>query len=299
MNIVIYAICKNEAQFARRWADSIRGLADKVIICDTGSTDGTQDILRSYGFEVQDIEVKPWRFDVARNISLTYIPEGYDVAVCPDLDDIFLPNWREVIEREWKIGQTKLLRYNYINNWVRGKEGETPAVAIIGFKIHDPYMYEWLDPIHEYLELKDMTKPLTENEIVMTEEHIFEHYPTNKEERKERLLIFEESIRVDHQDSSRMAWLYARELLTFQEFKRCIPVFLKFLDMTKPYSVVVDDISPKNAIMYMRSMACRYIAQALAFLEEEDSEGFLYHNGCLSYYCCCYDSFVVCWCWFA
>lgn len=270
MKIVIYAICKNEAQFAKRWADSIRGLADKVIVCDTGSTDGTQDILRSYGFEVHDIVVDPWRFDTARNLSLTYIPEGYDVAVCPDLDDVFLPDWREVIERYWISGKTKLLRYIYINNWI--KEGEIPAVSIIGFKIHDPYFFEWLDPIHEYLESKDLSL-LTEEEIVMTEDHIFEHYPVDKEERKSRLRIFEDSFHTEqYRDNARMIFLYGRELLTFRMWEKSIPVFLRYLDVSKAYMVVNNASTKKDVIQQQRSMACRYIAEALSNLDEDPND---------------------------
>ena len=34
-------------------------------------------------------EVKPWRFDVARNISLSHVPDDVDICVCTDLDEVF------------------------------------------------------------------------------------------------------------------------------------------------------------------------------------------------------------------
>ena len=41
MNIVVYAICKNEVQFAQRWMCSMSE-ADQVVVLDTGSDDGTR-----------------------------------------------------------------------------------------------------------------------------------------------------------------------------------------------------------------------------------------------------------------
>ena len=45
MKIVVYGICKNEASFADRWMDSM-GEADKVVVLDTGSEDGTAEKLK-------------------------------------------------------------------------------------------------------------------------------------------------------------------------------------------------------------------------------------------------------------
>jgi len=39
-------IVKDEADVLERCFDSCRGLIDRWVICDTGSTDGTQDLIR-------------------------------------------------------------------------------------------------------------------------------------------------------------------------------------------------------------------------------------------------------------
>ena len=39
-------IVKNEASVIRRCLDSVRGVIDSWVIADTGSTDGTQEIIR-------------------------------------------------------------------------------------------------------------------------------------------------------------------------------------------------------------------------------------------------------------
>ena len=52
--VCVYAICKNEAQFADRWMDSMSE-ADQVVVLDTGSDDGTAERLRERGPPL------PWR----------------------------------------------------------------------------------------------------------------------------------------------------------------------------------------------------------------------------------------------
>ena len=88
--ICVYAISKNEERFVKTWAESMSE-ADKMIVLDTGSTDGTVEQLRACGAEVHTAHIDPWRFDTARNRSLALVPEDYDICVCTDLDERFHP----------------------------------------------------------------------------------------------------------------------------------------------------------------------------------------------------------------
>lgn len=67
--ICLNLIVKNEAKVLARCFDSIAGFVDSWLIVDTGSTDGTQDLVRQYfaarGMKGQLIE-RPWR-DFAHN----------------------------------------------------------------------------------------------------------------------------------------------------------------------------------------------------------------------------------------
>ena len=96
--VCVYAICKNEEKFADRWMDSM-GEADLVVVLDTGSEDGTAERLRARGAQVTVEQILPWRFDAARNRSLELVPEDVDPCVCPDLDEVFRPGWREALEQ--------------------------------------------------------------------------------------------------------------------------------------------------------------------------------------------------------
>jgi glycosyltransferase involved in cell wall biosynthesis len=51
-SLSVTVITKNEADRLRRCLDSVRGLADEVIVLDSGSTDRTVEIAREYTEQV-------------------------------------------------------------------------------------------------------------------------------------------------------------------------------------------------------------------------------------------------------
>ena len=85
--VCVYAICKNEAKFVERWYNSMKE-ADAIYVLDTGSTDNTVSLLKKKNIIVKEVNIKPWRFDIARNKSLDLVPEDYDICVCTDLDEV-------------------------------------------------------------------------------------------------------------------------------------------------------------------------------------------------------------------
>jgi glycosyltransferase involved in cell wall biosynthesis len=145
--ICVYAICKNEEKFTDRWMDSMQE-ADLVVVTDTGSTDDTAERLRARGAEVHIRTVTPWRFDTARNISLSFVPEDADICVCTDLDEVLSPGWRDALEKAWADG-TK--RAYYLYNWSFRKDG-TPDVTFMYSKAHTRHDYRWVCPFPEVLE---------------------------------------------------------------------------------------------------------------------------------------------------
>ena len=66
--ICVYAIAKNEEKFVERWVNSMKE-ADEIYVLDTGSSDNTVKKLQEKGVHVAVKEIKPWRFDAARNMS--------------------------------------------------------------------------------------------------------------------------------------------------------------------------------------------------------------------------------------
>ena len=102
MNIIIYAIAKNEKKFAERFMASCAD-ADGVYVLDTGSTDGTPDALRGLGAEVAVAELIPWRFDRARNFALSLVPA--------EAISILAPAWGRRIT-SWLILSPRLFQFS-------------------------------------------------------------------------------------------------------------------------------------------------------------------------------------------
>ena len=188
--VCVYAICKNEEKFVERFMDSVCE-ADKVFVLDTGSTDNTVKKLKERGAIVKTKEIKPWRFDVARNLSLDMVDLDTDICVCIDLDEVLVGGWRDKLEELWNDKITRL-RYNYI--WSFDKYHH-PEVNFYIEKIHSRKNYKWTHPVHEVL-----TYNGEKEEFLTTDEITVEHYPDNKKSRSSYLPLLELSVEEDPDD---------------------------------------------------------------------------------------------------
>ena len=182
--ICVYAITKNEEKFVNRWYNSMKE-ADKVYVLDTGSTDQTVQKLKSLGAFVTVKKIDPWRFDIARNESLALVDDDADICVCTDLDEVFLPGWREQLEKVWKKDTTRL-KYNY--NW-QLDENNQPTVNFYIEKIHSRKNYKWTHPVHEVLTFQgDCEKTEITDQITVN------HYPDQQKSRGSYLPLLELSV---------------------------------------------------------------------------------------------------------
>ncbi len=168
MKVAVYTIAKNEAKQVPSYVGSCRD-ADLVVVADTGSGDGTPDLLRRAGAVVHDIAVRPWRFDVARTTALSLLPADVDVCIKLDLDERLQPGWRAELERAWAPGTTRL-RYWYTWNW---KAPGVPDVVFRSDLIHARTGYHWRYPTHEILDH-------TVAEVMAESELAIHQYPEDK-----------------------------------------------------------------------------------------------------------------------
>ena len=245
MKIIIYAICKNEAQFAARFMASCAG-ADGVYVLDTGSTDGTPELLRTLGATVQTAIIDPWRFDNARNASLAMLPKDADVFICLDLDEVLCPGWREALEAAWTPGTTRA-RYTYV--WSHTPDGGD-GVVFYADKIHG-YGYHWEHPVHEVL-----AAAAPESCVTIPELRI-EHWPDDSKSRGQYLPLLELSVAEDPDDDRNMHYL-GREYYFYRRWEDAIRTLEHHLKM--PNAVWADE----------RSASMRYIARCQNALGRKD-----------------------------
>ena len=222
MKITVYAISKNEEKFAARWVEAMAE-ADHICVLDTGSTDGTVEILADLGVIVRREEIDPWRFDVARNRSMELIPEDTDICVCTDLDEVFRPGWRAALERAWRPG-TEQLRYSYI--WSFDEHGR-PGTEFLQEKIHAPGVFRWVHPVHEVLERTDgaVSWPVAE-----APEIVLEHHPDPGKSRGGYLRLLELSVR-ERPNDDRNAHYLGREYMFHRRWDEAIAQLQRHLTL--------------------------------------------------------------------
>lgn len=229
--VCVYAIAKNEAGFVDRWMDSM-GEADLVVVTDTGSTDDTVSRLLSRGAVVYQEKVEPWRFDVARNLSLDHVPDDADICVCTDLDEYFSPGWRNRLETAWKDGISRAgadaaLMGRYLYNWSLKEDG-SPGVQFYYTKAHGRKGFRWKWPVHEYVEYVG-TQPL---EIVTVEGMVLNHAPDPGKSRGSYLPLLEMAVAEEPSDA-RMRYYLGREYLYKGEWQKCVDTLTAYLAMPR------------------------------------------------------------------
>lgn len=219
--ICVYAISKNEEKFVDRWMDAVSE-ADAVIVADTGSTDGTVEKLRKRGAFVYEESISPWRFDTARNVALSHVPEDTDICVSNDLDEVFEPGWRQKLESAWKPEHT---RARYLFTFTSNPDG-TPKKQYPMEKIHRRHGFRWVHPVHEVLEYSgsDPEKTIWINGMVL------KHYPDITKPRSQYLPLLELSVKENPLDDRAMFWL-GREYVYNKDFDKGIETLKKHLSL--------------------------------------------------------------------
>lgn len=252
--VAVYGICKNEKEFIERSYRSYDE-ADFIVICDTGSTDGTferlaalvEDRVVELGHEkslqryddhenrlhtvtdgamtVARIGVSPWRFDDARNVALALVPEEVDMCVSIDADELMEPGWKELlsaeIEKDIQTGEYHdrcYHRFSSIWNWKDVESGAHPVASEHWHeRIHTRKNFMWKLPVHEVLVKMDGTPERVKwlGGLKMLQK------PDTTKDRSSYLELLEQALK---EDSTRWKlWsFYAGDLITAGRFDDAI-----------------------------------------------------------------------------
>jgi hypothetical protein len=202
MKVAVYAICLNEAAHVERFM-STASEADYVVVADTGSTDGTVELLREHGAIVHEIRIKPWRFDDARNAALALVPADADVCVVVDLDEVLDAGWCEDLKSKWEVGVTTRGRYFYV--WNHNADG-SPGVSFWADRLHARHGFRWVHPCHETV-VPDRTE-----EVFTTVGYQLHHWADETKSRGQYLPLLELAAK-ERPDDPRTAHYLGREFV--------------------------------------------------------------------------------------
>lgn len=222
MKIAVYAICKNEEKHIDRFIKSCDE-ANYVVIGDTGSTDNSPQILKSWverdwrRIRVTFPTAIPFRFDDARNAVLAAVPADADICIAMDMDEVLEPGWREHVEAGFAKGANSIV---FTFDPVIAKPFEQNN------RIHSRTGFRWAYPAHEALlcSLHAEVRQYKAPGLVM------KHYPdVSKPRCYLELLAWGEW---ENPIDPRMKFYYARELMFFGYYKEAIDKFDQYRDLT-------------------------------------------------------------------
>lgn len=248
MKLYVYAICRDEAKFAARWMASMAE-ADGVYVLDTGSQDGTPELLEQLGAHVCRQQISPWRFDQARNLSLELTPEDGDLYICTDLDEVFDPGWRQALEQAALEQKCRQYRYRYV--WSHQPDG-SDGMVFWHDKIHTRQGFRWKYPVHEVLAWQQADPcPLG-----LAQGVCLHHWPDPEKPRSQYLPLLELAVRENPQDP-RCAHYLGREYLYARQWEKAAAQLERHLSL------------PGSRWPPERAASMRYLAQCCQALGQD------------------------------
>jgi glycosyltransferase involved in cell wall biosynthesis len=220
----VYAIALNEIKHVDLFMQHCQG-ADLVLVCDTGSTDGTPERLEQLGATVYRITQRPWRFDTPRNTALSLVPADIDFCLSIDLDEYLQPGWDQAMRDAWDRhnGEIDRISYDYIWNW---STDTTPGTRFFADKMHHRRGYIWHHPCHETLYLWDdhPERRVTVPEIIL------HHRADPTKSRGQYIGLLAKAVREDP-SNDRMAHYYGRELMFQRRYDEAIAELTRHLEL--------------------------------------------------------------------
>lgn len=218
MTISLCMIVKNEEEVLGRCLDSVQGIADEIIIVDTGSEDDTVRIAHRYTDKVYYFE---WidDFSAARNYAFSKAASDYIMWL--DADDVILEKHRpafmalkETLEPDVDVVMAKYdLAFNESGEATFSNYRERILRRAAGF--------EWVGPVHEVI--------VPRGKIIYAKEAAVSHMKAKKPDPKRNLLIMEKHLEKGGALDARQTFYYARELMDNGMDEKAAQVFHEFL----------------------------------------------------------------------
>ncbi|MDR1692987.1 MAG: glycosyltransferase family 2 protein [Oscillospiraceae bacterium] len=219
VTISLCLIVKNEESVLARCLDSVRDLADEIVIVDTGSTDKTKEIARKYTGKVSDFE---WvnDFSAARNEAFSRATMDY--AMWLDADDIVPPESlkRMLALKESLNPDVDIVAMKYLTHFDAGGNPILTSTRERWIRLGGGYI--WIDPVHECI-------PLVGNVLYTDIEIVHKKGPSTSDPNR-NIKIYDAVEASGKPMSARQLYYYARELKDHCAWAKAAYYFERFLD---------------------------------------------------------------------
>jgi glycosyltransferase involved in cell wall biosynthesis len=196
---------KNEERNLARCLDSVNGLANQIVIVDTGSTDATASIAAGYGARVIPFDFTVVDFAAARNHAIAHARGQWILML--DADEVLAPDSPPKIEKLIAQGENAgyfLERHNH------SSDSENPAKDYVVRLFPNRPDYRYRGRVHETI---DSAILAAGGRLQKTDICIDHTFSSDREARRRKnrwyIEILKEEIAQDPGDDSRLDFLAA------------------------------------------------------------------------------------------
>ncbi|WP_099470144.1 glycosyltransferase family 2 protein [Konateibacter massiliensis] len=200
ITISVCMIVKNEEEVLARCLESLKPIADEIIIIDTGSTDRTKEIASYYTDKIFDYE---WQNDFAHARNFSFSKASMDYIYTADADEVIDG---VNIERFFQLKramlfEVEIVQMKYTNQLQYGTtyNFETEYRPKLFKRLRE---FAWINPIHETVNLEPVIYD-SEIEII--------HMPLKSHAERDFSHILK-VIKDGHRLSKKLFIMYAKEL---------------------------------------------------------------------------------------
>lgn len=263
--IALACILKNEAENISQLLESVSGCFDEIHFCDTGSTDGSLEILNDLKKEYPaliHLHAFDWIDDFAAARNASFAPVKTDYVMWMDLDDVLsdkaaFTSWRDTV---MGISDLWLATYHYTVD-ANGK----PVCSFARERVIKNHMgLKWNYFVHEGIEAKSPVKSPLVCQYATSWSVVHKRTAADAEKDKTRnLSLFQKhKDRLDH----RMRYYYGKELFEHQKPLEAITQLL-------------EAVSSEKLEAHDRIMGVQYAAMSAMQLNQPQQAISLAHQG--------------------
>lgn len=237
--ISLCMIVRDEAEVICRCLGSVRGIADEIVIVDTGSTDRTKAMAAMYTDKIHDFA---WSDDFAAARNFAFSRASLDYVLWLDADDVLLEPDREKLS-ELKRGLAPSVdAVSMAYHLAFDEAGNVTSVIRRNRLVRRAKRFRWFGAVHEYLAVDGC---IVDSDIAVT------HQPV-KHDADRNLRIFERRRNARQPFTPRDMFYYANECLDHGDYEQANGYYRQFLD--SPQGWIEDKVAAceKSAECYYR-----------------------------------------------
>lgn len=236
ITVSVCMIVKNEERVLSRALESIQGIADEIIIVDTGSSDKTKSIALEYTDQVYDFI---WCNDFAKARNYSFSKATMDYCMWLDADDIIMEEDKEeFIKLKNNLSldtSVVMMKYNTAFDTLGNPTFTYYRERLVRRKDN----FKWNGFVHEVISPKGK---IEYSEIAIT------HKKIKQSDANRNLNIYRMKLKEGAIFSPREIYYYARELYYHKFYDEAIAEFKRFLNTGKGW--VEDNIAACQLISY-------------------------------------------------